>query len=285
MTDLVSRQKEVIAPLFAFETDDEVVGSEGSWLFTRDGKKLLDFTCGIAVSNLGHQPQHVKNAIIEQVNEVWHSGSTFRYRSLVEWAENLRECDPGRHRRVHADELGRRIGRGCCEACQEDQRPAGHRGLPGWLPRRTMGSVSYTTSKAKYRQGYHPLVGSVFIAPYPWPFRWKMDQEAASAVRSRSSTTCSSMRSHRVRSLHSSSSRCKVRAATTPVARPSSRVSGIGPTSTASCSIMDEVQTGFGRTGEWFTSQIYGIRPDILVMGKGIANGLPLVGVRCIQRS
>jgi 4-aminobutyrate aminotransferase len=43
--------------------------------------------------------------------------------------------------------------------------------------------------------------------------------------------------------------------------------------------ILDEVQTGFGRTGDWFTSQIYDVRPDILVMGKAIANGLPLSAV------
>ena len=94
MSELVTRQNEVIASLFAFETDDEVVDSEGSWVVTRDGRRLLDFTCGIAVSNLGHQPSHVKQAIIDQVNQVWHSGSTFRYRSLVDWAENLRRVTP-----------------------------------------------------------------------------------------------------------------------------------------------------------------------------------------------
>ena len=46
---------------------------------------------------------------------------------------------------------------------------------------RTMGSVTFTTSKAKYRQGYHPLVGSVFVTPFPHPYRWGLTQEDATA--------------------------------------------------------------------------------------------------------
>jgi 4-aminobutyrate aminotransferase len=276
MSDLVTRQKQVIAPLFAFETDDEVIGSEGSWLFTRDGKKLLDFTCGIAVSNLGHQPQHVKNAIIEQVNEVWHSGSTFRYRSLVEWAENLQSVTPDGIDVFMPMNSGAESVEGAVKLARKTSGRQGIVAFRGGFHGRTMGSVSYTTSKAKYRQGYHPLVGSVFIAPYPWPFRWKMDQEAASA---RALEELDYLLKHEI----------------TPgevaafLVEPMQGEGGYYPGGKTFLQglrdradehgillIMDEVQTGFGRTGEWFTSQIYGIRPDILVMGKGIANGLPL---------
>ena len=276
MTDLIARQDQVIAPLFAFETDDEVVDSEGSWVMTRTGRRLLDFTCGIAVSNLGHQPPHVKRAIIDQVNQVWHSGSTFRYRSLVDWAENLREVTPDGIDSFMPMNSGAEAVEGALKLARKTSGRQGIIAFRGGFHGRTMGSVSYTTSKAKYRQGYHPLVGSVFIAPYPWPFRWKMDQESASA---RALEELDYMLKHEI----------------TPgevaafLVEPMQGEGGYYPGGKTFLQglrdradehgillVMDEVQTGFGRTGDWFTSQVYDIRPDILAMGKGIANGLPL---------
>ena len=80
--------------MFNFDTDIEVVSSSGSYVETADGRTFLDFTCGIAVSNLGHQPPRVKQAILNQVDQVWHAGAVFRYASLVDLGERLREVTP-----------------------------------------------------------------------------------------------------------------------------------------------------------------------------------------------
>ena len=276
MSDLIARQKQVIAPLFEFETDEPVVASEGSFVVTASGRRMLDFTCGIAVSNLGHQHAHVKRAILEQVDQVWHSGATFRYESLVRFAENLREVTPDGIESFMTMNSGAEAVEGAVKLARKTTGRQGIIVFRGGFHGRTMGSVSYTTSKAKYRQGYHPLVGSVFVAPYPWPFRWQMDQEAASA---RALEELDYMFHHDI----------------TPgevaafLVEPMQGEGGYYPGGVTFLQglrdradehgimlIMDEVQTGFGRTGEWFTSQVYGIRPDILAMGKGIANGLPL---------
>lgn len=276
MSDLVARQKQVIAPLFEFEIDEPVVASEGSFVFTANGRRILDFACGIAVSNLGHQNAHVKRAILEQVDQVWHSGATFRYESLVRFAENLREVTPDGIESFMTMNSGAEAVEGAVKLARKTTGRQGIIAFRGGFHGRTMGSVSYTTSKAKYRQGYHPLVGSVFIAPYPWPFRWQMDQEAASA---RALEELDYMFKHEI----------------TPgevaafLVEPMQGEGGYYPGGITFLQglrdradehgimlIMDEVQSGFGRTGEWFTSQLYGIRPDILAMGKGIANGLPL---------
>jgi 4-aminobutyrate aminotransferase len=276
MTDLVARQNEVIAPLFAFETDDEVVASEGSWITTATGRRILDFACGIAVSNLGHQPPHVKRAILDQVDQVWHSGSTFRYSSLVRFAENLRQVTPDGIESFMPMNSGAEAVEGAVKLARKTTGRQGIVAFRGGFHGRTMGSVSYTTSKAKYRQGYHPLVGSVFIAPYPWPFRWKLDQDSATA---RALDELDYILKHDI----------------TPgeiaafLVEPMQGEGGYYPGGTTFLQglrdradqhgimlIFDEVQSGFGRTGDWFTSQVYDIRPDVLVMGKGIANGLPL---------
>nr|MDJ0925064.1 aminotransferase class III-fold pyridoxal phosphate-dependent enzyme [Acidimicrobiia bacterium] len=276
MTDLVARQNQVIARLFAFEIDDEVVASEGSWVITAGGRRILDLTCGIAVSNLGHQPAHVKRAVLEQLDQVWHSGATFRYESIVRFAENLREVTPAGIESFMTMNSGSEAVEGAMKLARKTSGRQGIITFRGGFHGRTMGSVSYTTSKAKYRQGYHPLVGSVFVAPYPWPFRWQMDQEAATA---RALEELDYMLKHEI----------------TPdevaafLVEPMQGEGGYYPAGRAFLQglrdradeygillVMDEVQTGFGRTGDWFTSQVYGIRPDILAMGKGIANGLPL---------
>ena len=276
MSNLSTRHKEVIARLFAFENDAEVVGSEGSWVFTADGRRLLDFTCGIAVSNLGHQPQHVKQAILDQVDQVWHSGATFRYSSLVRFAENLRQVTPEGIDSFMPMNSGAEAVEGAVKLARKTSGRQGIIAFRGGFHGRTMGSVSYTTSKAKYRQGYHPLVGSVFIAPFPWPFRWQMDQEAATKraldeldFLLKHEITPGEVAAFLVEPLQGEGGYYPAGRTFVHGLRERADEHGI-------MLIMDEVQTGFGRTGKWFTSDVHEVRPDILVMGKGIANGLPL---------
>lgn len=276
MTDLVARQNEVIAPLFAFETDEDVVASEGSWVTTSNGRRILDFTCGIAVSNLGHQHPHVKRAILDQVDQVWHSGSTFRYASLVDWAENLRRTTPNGIESFMPMNSGAEAVEGAVKLARKTTGRQGVIAFRGGFHGRTMGSVSYTTSKAKYRQGYHPLVGSVFVAPYPWPFRWKMDQESATARALeeldyilKHDITPGEVAAFLVEPMQGEGGYYPGGATFLQGLRDRADEHGI-------MLVFDEVQTGFGRTGKWFTSQVYDISPDVLVMGKGIANGLPL---------
>jgi 4-aminobutyrate aminotransferase len=144
---------------------------------------------------------------------------------------------------------------------------------------RTMGSVTYTTSKAKYRQGYHPLVPSVFITPFPHPFRWGMSQEEANAYALRElefkfkhEVTPGEIAAFLVEPLQGEGGYYPASHEFIHALRAIADEHGI-------LMILDEVQTGFGRTGDWFTSQVYDVRPDILVMGKAIANGLPLSAV------
>jgi len=276
MSDLVQRHHNVIARVFNFDTDIEVVSSSGSYVETADGRTFLDFTCGIAVSNLGHQPPRVKQAILNQVDQVWHAGAVFRYASLVDLGERLREVTPEGIESFMTMNSGAEAVEGAVKLARKTTGRQGIVVFRGGFHGRTMGSVSYTTSKAKYRQGYHPLVGSVFVTPYPWPFRWNMTQEAATE---RALDELDYLFAHVI----------------TPgevaafLVEPMQGEGGYYPGGRAFLQelrrladehgillIADEVQSGFGRTGDWFTSQVYDVRPDVLVMGKAIANGLPL---------
>ncbi len=142
-----------------------------------------------------------------------------------------------------------------------------------------MGSVSFTTSNSKYRRGYHPILPSVFVAPFPHPYRWGMSQEDANAY---ALNELRLMFKHEVMPDEIAAF----------LFEPLQGEGGYYPASREFMQavrdladehgillVADEVQSGFGRTGDFFTSQVYGIDPDILVMGKAIANGLPLSGV------
>ena len=92
--NIITRYKNLIAPVITWDSEIEIVSGEGSWLTAADGQKYLDFSTGIAVSGLGHQPPHVKAAIQEQLDRYWHVGGVFRYDPLVRAAERLREITP-----------------------------------------------------------------------------------------------------------------------------------------------------------------------------------------------
>jgi 4-aminobutyrate aminotransferase len=141
---------------------------------------------------------------------------------------------------------------------------------------RTMGSVSYTTSKAKYRDGYHPVLGSVFVAPFPHPYRWGVDVETATEM---ALSELKLMFKHVV-SPHNIAGF---------LVEPVQGEGGYYPAPPRFLHelrgianehgimlIYDEVQTGFGRTAEWFATDHFDAKPDIMAFGKGIANGFPL---------
>ena len=277
--DLSDRYHDTIAPVISFENEFEVVDGQGTWVTDLDGNRYLDFACGIAVNNLGHRPPTVEAAAKEQLSKLWHAGGAFLYDSLVTAADKIIEVTPAEVEQV----LFMNSGAESVEAAVKLARKvSGRQGVivfRGGFHGRTMGSVSYTTSKVKYRQGYFPVVPSVFVTPYPHPYRWGMSQEDADAY-----------------SLNELALQFKHVVPPDEVAafliEPLQGEGGYYPASPEFLAairsladehgillVMDEVQTGFGRTGDWFASQVYDIRPDVLVMGKAIANGLPLSAV------
>lgn len=279
MTELQDRFHHIIAPVIAADSDHQMIEGKGSWLTAADGKQYLDFACGIATTNLGHRPDAVVAAAQAQLNKVWHAGGSFMYESLVQAAEAIIDVAPDSIDKMFFMNSGAEAVEASIKLARKTTGRQGVITFRGGFHGRTMGSVTYTTSKAKYRQGYFPLVPSTFVVPYPHPFGWGVSQEEANA--------------HALRELE-----MLFKYEVTPVEiaafliEPMQGEGGYYPASHEFIHairtiadehgillVMDEVQTGFGRTGDWFTSQVYDVRPDVLVMGKAIANGLPLSGV------
>ncbi len=278
-SSLVKRHERVYAPVITWDSDLEIVGAEGAWVSDVEGERYLDFACGISVVNSGHNHPAVVAAAKDQIDKVWHAGGAFRYDSLVNAAENVLEVTPDSIEKIffmnsgaEAVEAGTKLAR----------KVSGRQGIVafrGAFHGRTMGSVTYTTSRAKYRQGYHPLLPSVFITPFPHPYRWGMSEEEATE---HALLELDLMLKHEITPGEIAAFLVEpVQGEGGYYPAPQRFMNRLGDLCAEHGILMihDEIQTGFGRTGTWFASDHYEVKPDILLMGKAIANGLPLSAI------
>ncbi len=276
MPDIVTRHKAVVAPVINFDTDIVVERAQGLWVSDSDGNRWADFACGTAVTNLGHNHPAVVAAAHRQLDRVMHSGCIFRYDTIVETAERLKAITPQGIEKFGFANSGAEAVEAAVKLAKKTTDRQGLVAFRGAFHGRTMGSVSYTTSNAKYRDGYHPILGSVFVAPFPHPYRWGVGEEEAV---DRSLDELRLMFKHEVNPHNIAAF----------LVEPVQGEGGYYPAPARFLEelrslsdqhgiklIFDEVQTGFGRTGEWFASDHYEVNPDIIALGKGIANGLPL---------
>ena len=279
MTDLSRRLEDSIAPVISYDSNVEIVEGNGTWVTDVNGKRYIDFACGIAVTNLGHRPPAVAAAAEDQLSRLWHAGGSFLYESVATAAEKIIDVAPDSVEQLFFMNSGAEAVEGSVKLARKTSRRQGIIVFRGGFHGRSMGSVSYTTSRSKYRSGYFPLVPSVFVTPFPHPYRWNMSQEEANEYAL-----------NELRLLFKHEVMPEEIAAF--LFEPLQGEGGYYPASYEFMKairgiadehgilmIADEVQTGFGRTGDYFASQVYGINPDILVMGKAIANGLPLSAV------
>ena len=276
MNDLVARHNDLIAPVIAFDTDIHAVSAEGIWITDIDGRKWADFACGTAVTNLGHNHPAVVEAAHAQIDKMIHSGCIVRYDSVVDIAERLRAVTPPAIEKFAFANSGAEAAEATVKLAKHITGRQGVITFRGAFHGRTMGSVAYTTSNAKYRDGYHPVLGSVFVAPYPHPYRWGMSKDQAVELSLnelrlmfKHIVTPKNIAAFLVEPVQGEGGYYPAPPAFLDALRSLADEHGIKL-------IYDEVQSGFGRTAEWFAADHYDAKPDIMAMGKGIANGLPL---------
>jgi 4-aminobutyrate aminotransferase len=278
-SSLVQRHEKVYAPVITWDSDLEIVSADGAWVTDVEGEQYLDFACGISVVNSGHNHPAVVAAAREQLDKVWHAGGAFRYDSLITAAEKVLDVTPQTIDRLFFMNSGAEAVEAAVKMARKVTGRQGVVTFRGGFHGRTMGSVTYTTSKAKYRQGYHPLLPSTFVTPFPHPFRWGMTEEEAT---DHALLELDLMFSHEVTPGE----------VATFLIEPVQGEGGYYPAPPRFLErlraladehgillMFDEIQTGFGRTAEWWASDHYDLEPDVLIMGKAIANGLPLSAV------
>jgi 4-aminobutyrate aminotransferase len=279
MSRFLERFINTVAPVISFDNALEIVKAEGAWVTDATGKRYLDFGTGISVTNCGHNHPRVAEAVHAQVDKVWHGGGTFRFDSYVSAAEKIVSVTPDHLDMLFFLNSGSEAVEAAVKLARHTSGRQGVMAFRGAFHGRTMGSVSYTTSSARYRAGNFPLLPSVFIAPFPKPFHWGVDEATATA---RALEELQLMFRHEV----------PPQEIACFLIEPIQGEGGYYPAPTAFLQeirriaddhgillIADEIQSGYGRAGSWWAVDHYGIAPDIMTLGKAIANGLPLSAV------
>ncbi|MBU8908342.1 acetylornithine transaminase [Desertibacillus haloalkaliphilus] len=239
--------------------------ANGSTIIDKNGKEYLDFISGIAVCNLGHCHPKVTTAVQEQLKKVWHVSNLFEIEGQERVAALLTEhssgdyvffCNSGAEANEAAIKLARKYtGKHKIISFQQS------------FHGRTFGSMA-ATGQEKIHQGFGPMLAGFEYLPYNdlATFEETIHEDVA-AVMVEVIQGEGGVNPGQVDFIQGISSLCKQK--------------GI-------LLIVDEVQTGIGRTGETFAYKHYGIDPDMITVAKGLGNGFPvgaLIGKEFLKES
>ena len=227
--------------------------AEGSYLYGKDGKKYLDFTSGIGVCNLGHRPKVVEEAIEQQLKKFWHVSNLFPVESQEIAAGKLAKAanmdlvffsNSG----AEANEAAIKMAR---KATGRTKIITFYQSFHG----RTFATMS-ATGQDKIKQGYGPMLETFVYVPYNdlGALKEAISEEVA-AVMLEVVQGEGGIHPGSEEFLKGVEEVCK---------------------QFGSLFIVDEIQTGIGRTGKPFAFQHYGLQPDIVSVAKGLGNGLPI---------
>ena len=230
----------------------ELVAGEGVIVKDSQGSIYLDFLSGIAVNSLGHAHPVIIEAVSDQIKKLSHTSNFYANDPSIKLAEKLIAitnfdakvffCNSGTEANEAAIKLSRRTGK--------KQLIAAHNSFHG----RTMGSLSITGQSAKQKP-FEPLIGDVKFIDINTKSGVRKIKRKSAAVFLESIqgeggvTPCNDEFLQSVRSK---------------------------TIKTKTLLVMDEVQTGLGRTGNWFGYEKSGIKPDVITLAKGLGGGLPM---------
>jgi 4-aminobutyrate aminotransferase len=278
--DLLKRAPDLLAPSLAEDWPKiPVVRAEEPYLYTANHQRILDFTAGIAVTNIGHGHPKVLQAAIRQMQKFSHSavGITL-HEPLLELAATLPQVLPEGMDMFFFGNSGSEAVEGAIKLARYVTGRPAIISFMGGFHGRTFGSASVTSVKSKYRNQYEPLLGGMYFAEYPYPYRCPMGNDPQAVI----DWAIGSIQNLFDRLVPPSQVAAFL---IEPVQGEGGYIIppvGFFPALRELCDqygillILDEIQTGFGRTGEMFAAQALSARPDIMAIAKGIANGFPM---------
>jgi 4-aminobutyrate aminotransferase len=269
-----------LSPVWYRYTNIIAERGEGSTIYDVDGNAYLDFTCGIGVTNTGHCHPSVVKAVQEQAGRLLHGQiNIIMHQPMLALVEALRQILPQELDGMFFSNSGAEAVEGAIKLARMASGRPNIIVFQGSFHGRTVGTMSLTTSKTIYRAGYQPLMPGVFVAPYPYAFRygWSAEQTSAWCLEELRYLLLTQTAPHETAA-------CLIEPVLGEggyVVPPPDFLKGLR----SICDehgillIIDEVQSGMGRTGRWFAFEHFGVVPDILTLAKGLASGLPLSAV------
>ncbi len=282
---IIERDKQFVSPSYTRDYPFVIARGEGAVVEDVDGNRFLDCAAGIAVNSTGVSHPDVVKAICGQAGKFIHmSGTDFYYEPQVRLAEELASIAPidGAVRTFFGNS-GTEATEASIKLARYHTKRQGIIAFLGSFHGRSMGSLSLTASKVIQRRGFGPLLPGVYHARYPDPYRFKgaVDECAAECL--------SYIRDQLFAQLIAPDEVAAI--VVEPIqgeggyiVPPAAFLQGLRELATEHgiVLVVDEVQSGMGRTGKMFASEHFGLRADVVNIAKGIASGLPL-GVTCAR--
>jgi 4-aminobutyrate aminotransferase / (S)-3-amino-2-methylpropionate transaminase / 5-aminovalerate transaminase len=274
--EILERKERVIAEPLSVFLPVVIEEGRGATLTDVDGNTFIDFTGGVGCLNVGHSNPHVVEAAQEQLAKFSHTDFTIvPYEVYVALAERLIEAAP-----FHAPAKVAFFNAGT-EAIENAIKFArAYTGRPaviafeGGFHGRTLLALSLTSKTHPYKAGLGPFAPEVYRVPFPNEYRGPSAEEALATLER---ALVTQIAAETVAALVIE----PVQGEGGFVVAPREFLEGVRRLCDAHgiVLVIDEVQTGFGRTGKLFATEHYGIEPDLLTLAKSIAAGLPLSAV------
>ncbi len=261
---ILERDKKVITPAYTRGYPLVIERGEGSYVFDPDGNKFLDFTAGVAVNALGHAHPEIVRVVQEQAEKFIHmAGTDFYYEIMAAFAEKLCGIAPGKTaKQTFLANSGTEAVEAAIKLARYVTRRPRMIAFFGCFHGRSMGSLSLTASKPTQRRHFSPLLGDVSHAPYG-------DLDFIENVLFKRTTPPEDVAAIFVEPIQGEGGYNVAPKGFLEGLRKICDEHGI-------LLVVDEVQSGLGRTGKWWAVDHFGIEPDILCAAKPIGGGIPL---------
>lgn len=277
---IVDRDRQVTAPAYGRVYPLVVKRASGMMVEDVDGNLFLDFMAGIAVASTGHSHPRVVRAIEEQARKFLHiCGSDYYYEPMVALAEKLGRLTPGPGaKKVFFTNSGTETIEAAIKLARYYTKRQHIIAFHGAFHGRTLGSLSLTASRAAHRAHFGPLIPGVHHVPYPFCRRPDQQKPEACARESiqiieevlfRHEVLPEEVAAVFVEPIQGEGGYIVPPPEYLPMLQDLCRKHGI-------LLVVDEIQSGFGRTGKMFASEHWALEPDIVCAAKGIASGMPL---------
>jgi 4-aminobutyrate aminotransferase/(S)-3-amino-2-methylpropionate transaminase len=275
---MAMREAEVARGLF-HATPLFVARAHGAVIEDVDGNHLLDFASGIAVTNLGHTPEAVVAAIRAQATELLHgSFNVLPYEGYVSLCARLNRITPGDFpKKTFLANSGAEAVENAVKIARAYTRRPAVLAFEHAFHGRTHLAMSLTGKARPYRLGFGPFAPEVYRAPYPLSYRSAAPDPAGACLAAVHDLVLDHIGADQLAAI---------------VVEPVLGEGGVVPAPAAFlrglrdlCDahgvvlVVDEIQTGFGRTGTLFACEQYGLVPDLVTLAKGLGSGLPIAAV------
>jgi 4-aminobutyrate aminotransferase len=275
------RSTATLSPILGRYYQQTWVRGEGHRLYDSEGRGYLDFANGIAVTSLGHAHPRVNAAIHAQVDQLIHVCNGLGHQEPVtQFAEMLVEELPAGLDSVYFGNSGAEVVDGALKLARRTTGRTHIIAFSGAFHGRTYGATSVTSSSLNYRSGYDPLVPDIHIAPFPSAYRDYAGDEAAATAHSLA--YLERLFAEQIQPSRTAAFLIEpVQGEGGYIPAPVAFLKGLRELATRHgiLLIMDEVQSGYGRTGRMWAFEHADIVPDVVLVAKAIANGMPLAAL------